>query len=284
MTELNHPYLGPKYATFTQAFDVSGRVALITGAGGLLGIRHAQAILEVGGIPVINDYTQDKIDRVLDELREEFGDRKMLGVRADITDAQQVQEMMDRITGTFGHLDVLINNAANNPKMTGDEDAALSRLENFPVDTWNADIGVGLTGAFLCCRAAGGVMRKQGRGVLVNIASDMGIISPDQRVYLQPGQNEGDQSYKPITYAAVKGALISMTRWLATYYAPYGIRANTLTPASVFDGQPRYLVEHLAERIPLGRMSHPDEFKGAVGSSRVDLQACKLEYSIVSPK
>jgi NAD(P)-dependent dehydrogenase (short-subunit alcohol dehydrogenase family) len=163
-----------------------------------------------------------------------------------------------------GRLDILINNAANNPKMTGGEDVKRTRLENFPLDWWTSDLAVGLTGTFLCCQAAGRVMVEAGRGVIINIASDMGIISPDQRVYLKPGQKEGDQAYKPITYSVVKGGLISMTRWLATYLAPRGIRVNTLTPASVFDHQPGHLVDNLSVRIPLARMSHPDEFKGAL--------------------
>ncbi len=259
-----HPFKGPKYETFQQAFDLTGRVALITGGGGLLGPRHAAAILELGGIPVINEIKREKVDATLKALRKAFPKREMHGVMADITNPDDVEAMVESVVKTYGRLDILVNNAANNPTMSGGEDVKKTRLEEFPLDAWNGDVGVGLTGAFLCCKVVSKPMIKAKRGVIVNISSDMGIISPDQRVYLKPGQKYGEQAFKPITYAVVKGGLVAMTRWLATYLAPFEIRVNTLTPASVFAEQPEHLVNNLAERIPLARMSHHDEFKGAL--------------------
>jgi NAD(P)-dependent dehydrogenase (short-subunit alcohol dehydrogenase family) len=107
-------------------------------------------------------------------------------------------------------------------------------------------------------------MVKKGGGVVVNVSSDLGIIAPDQRVYLKPGQKEGEQVFKPVTYSGVKGGLVMLTRYLATYWAKDNIRVNTLTPASIYNGQDWNLVENISERVPLGRMSHPDEFKGAL--------------------
>jgi NAD(P)-dependent dehydrogenase (short-subunit alcohol dehydrogenase family) len=260
----NHPFLGPKYESFKQAFDLSGRVALVTGAGGLLGPRHAEALLEVGAVVVLNEISKPKLHAAVKALRKRFPKREVGGVVADITKPYQVEAMVADIVKKHGGLDILVNNAANNPKMSGGEDVAKTRLEEFPLDAWSGDLAVGLTGAFLCCKAASRVMIAQRRGVIVNISSDMGIISPDQRVYLKPGQKNGEQPFKPVTYAVVKGGLVAMTRWLATYLAPYDVRVNTLTPASVFAAQPEHLVNNLADRIPLARMSHPDEFKGAL--------------------
>lgn len=259
-----HPFRGPKYTTFRESFDLSGRVYLITGGGGFLGLRHAEAILEVGGIPVINDRTSRKVAEAVAALRKKFGRREILGAPADITKKAQVEAMVAKAARAFGRLDGLVNNAANNPKMTGKEDPALSRLENFPLARWEEDLAVGLTGAFLCAQACGKRMVKAGGGVVVNVSSDLGIIAPDQRVYLKPGQKEGEQVYKPITYSAVKGGLVMLTRYLATYWAKDKIRVNTLTPASVYAGQDQTLVGNIADRVPLGRMSHPDEFKGAL--------------------
>lgn len=263
-TDGKHPFTGARYENLRQAFDLSGRVALVTGGAGFLGVRHAEAILEAGGVPVINDRSAQKVEECIAGLGAKFPGRSIVPAPADITKPAEVEAMIAKIVSAQGRLDILINNAANNPKMTGGEDAAKTKLENFPLDWWESDLAVGLTGAFLCCKYAGRAMADRGRGVIVNIASDMGIISPDQRIYLKPGQKEGQQAYKPVTYSVVKGGLISMTRWLATYFAPKGIRVNTLTPASVYDRQDPTLVGHLADRIPLGRMSHPDEFKGAL--------------------
>jgi NAD(P)-dependent dehydrogenase (short-subunit alcohol dehydrogenase family) len=213
---------------------------------------------------VLADKSPDPQRLVVDALRAGFPSGKVEGMKCDVTSESEVGGLVDQVAQRFGRLDILVNNAANNPKMTGGETAEDTRLERFALSAWQDDIAVGLTGAFLCAQAVSRVMIPARRGVIVNIASDMGIISPDQRVYLKPGQNYGEQSFKPITYSAVKGGLISMTRWLATYLAPYDIRVNTLTPASVYDGQDPHLVANLATRIPLGRMSHHDEFKGAL--------------------
>lgn len=259
-----HPFKGKKYTNLKDSFDLSGHVYLITGSGGYLGVRHAEAIMEANGIPVLNDIHEDRIELALSHLKKRFGDRPVLGVQADVTEKPQVDAMVQKTLAAFGRLDGLINNAARNPKMTGEANTELSRFENFPVDQWAADLAVGLTGAFLCAQACGREMAKQGGGVIVNVSSDLGIIAPDQRVYLKPGQKPGEQAFKPVSYSVVKGGLVMLTAYLATYWADSNIRVNTLTPASVYNGQDWNLVENISQRVPLGRMSHPDEFKGAL--------------------
>ncbi len=259
-----HPFKGRKYTNLKDSFDLSGRVYLITGSGGYLGVRHAEAVLEANGIPVINDIHEDRIESTLSQLKGRFGDRPILGLQADITSKPQVDAMVQKTVAALGRLDGLINNAAKNPKMIGEIDNELTRFENLPLEQWLEDLAVGLTGAFLCAQACGREMARRGGGVIVNVSSDLGIIAPDQRVYLKPGQNPGEQAYKPVSYSVVKGGLVMLTAYLATYWAERNIRVNTLTPASVYNGQDWALVQNISERVPLGRMSHPDEFKGAL--------------------
>jgi NAD(P)-dependent dehydrogenase (short-subunit alcohol dehydrogenase family) len=139
-----------------------------------------------------------------------------------------------------------------------------SRLENFPLAQWQADIAVGLTGAFLCSQIFGAEMARRGRGVVVNIASDLALIAPDQRLYRQPGLPEELQPVKPVTYSVVKTALIGLTRYLATYWAKDGVRANAISPGGVFNSQPEDFVVRLSNLIPLGRMAEVGEYQGAI--------------------
>jgi NAD(P)-dependent dehydrogenase (short-subunit alcohol dehydrogenase family) len=144
-----------------------------------------------------------------------------------------------------------------------------SRLENFPLDQWNADIAVGLTGAHLCSQILGTHMaqgfREHGRpGVILNVASDLAIIAPDQRIYRQPGLPEHLQPAKPVTYSVVKSGLVGLTRYLATYWADSGVRVNAISPGGVYTGQPQAFVQKLTSLIPMGRMANADEYQGAV--------------------
>ena len=132
-----------------------------------------------------------------------------LGCSADITQADQVEALLSTILGRFGAVDILINNAANNPKVEDRAGAAWSRLENFPLNVWEADLAVGLTGAFLCSQVIGSEMARRGKGVILNIASDLAVIAPDQRLYRQEGVPDDQQPVKPVTYSVVKTALIS---------------------------------------------------------------------------
>jgi len=162
-----------------------------------------------------------------------------------------------------GRVDGLVNNAARNPKV---EDGGLgaSRLEQFSLQTWNQDLAVGLTGAFLMSQVFGTHFSRQRRGVIVNIASDLGLIAPDQRLYRQPGLAEDEQPVKPVTYSVVKGGLVMLTKYLATYYAEHGVRVNALCPGGVYAGQPEDFMARLTALIPMGRMARRDEYRSAL--------------------
>jgi NAD(P)-dependent dehydrogenase (short-subunit alcohol dehydrogenase family) len=243
-------------------FDLSQRVAIITGGSGLLGGKHAEAILGAGGTVVLLDIRPVPAP-VLDPLTCRYGNT-VVALRADITRPADLESVRSHVLERFGHIDILINNAANNPKVEGGNSTAWSRLENFPLAQWEADVAVGLTGAFLCSQVFGSEMARCRSGVILNIASELGVIAPDQRLYRQDGLPEDRQPVKPVTYSVVKSGIIGLTRYLATYWADAGVRVNALSPGGVFNGQPDSFVQRYRDKIPLGRMANADDYQGAV--------------------
>ena len=247
-------------------FDLTGRVAVITGGAGLLGYFHGAILAAAGAHVVLLDLAGANPSLRADQLQSAHGP-ECLGLAADITSESSLIAARDRILAHFNRIDILINNAANNPKVEADpagEPKQWSRLENFPLEVWNADIAVGLTGAFLCSRIFGAEMVKRNAGVIVNVASDLGVIAPDQRLYRKDGLPDDQQPVKPVTYSVVKTALIGLTRYLSTYWTAHNIRVNAISPGGVFTSQPEEFTAKLHQLIPLGRMAHKDEYQGAI--------------------
>ncbi len=246
------------------AFDLSGKIAVITGGAGFLGQKHAEAIGEFGGIPIILDLNPTTIDDVVENLRRKF-ENEAYGFATDITQESQVRETCDNIIRKFGRVDILINNAANNPQVNKTNQLQnTSRLENFPLDQWNRDLAVGLTGSFLCAKYFGTSMAASSGGSIINIASDLALIAPNQNLYKQDGIPEQLQTVKPITYSVVKTALLGLTRYLATYWPEKGVRANAICPGGVYAGQGEEFLMRINSLIPMARMAKPDEIKGAI--------------------
>jgi len=244
-------------------FDLAGRVAIITGGGGLLGPRHANAIASAGGIPVLVDLALERVEATAKELVRTYG-VAATPVVADITKPDAVERMLAEVLDRHGRVDILVNNAANNPKVENAGDVAFSRLERFPLAQWEADVAVGLTGAFLCSQVVGRELASRGRGAIVNISSEYGMIAPDQRLYRRDDLPEDEQPVKPVTYSVVKAGIMGLTSYLATYWATRGVRCNTLTVGGVYNGQPDDFVQRAASRIPMARMANRDEYEGAI--------------------
>ncbi len=242
---------------------MTGRVAVVTGGAGLLGQQHAEALSAFGAVPVLIDVTADRPGLDSASLSRRFGPQASVQI-ADITDADAVHALAARVLDRYGRVDILVNNAANNPKIEGSAEVEFSRLENFPLSQWHADIAVGLTGAFLCSREFGAAMAERGGGVILNVASDLALIGPDQRLYQKSGLPDDRQPVKPVTYSVVKTALIGLTRYLATYWADRNVRVNAISPGGVANGQPDEFVGRLRKLIPLDRMARVDEYQGAV--------------------
>ena len=246
------------------AFDLTGRVVIVTGGAGLLGPKHGGAIAEMGGIPVLLDLDGDGADARAEEIAASCGVRA-LGLAVDVTQPDSVSHALAQTLESFGRVDGLINNAANNPKVEGGISGPhWSRLENFPLDAWEQDLSVGLTGAFVCSRIVGSEMARRGKGVILNIASDLAIIAPDQRIYRRPGLSDDEQPVKPVTYSVVKAGLVGLTRYLATYWADKGVRVNAISPGGVYTSQDADFVRRLTNLIPLGRMAQADEYRAAI--------------------
>lgn len=242
------------------AFDLEGRVAAVTGGAGMLGREHALALFETGATVALLDVDgqglADAVEQVTGESR-----GNALAIEVDITDQGAVRAAFAELVARAGRIDVLVNNAAIDPKV---ESPALSRLESFPVEQWERELAVGLTGAFHCSREAGGWMAGHDGGAIVNVASDLAVIAPDQRLYRQEGLAEAEQPVKPVTYSVIKSGLLGLTRYLATYWADRGVRVNAISPGGVQAGQPEEFVARLSDRIPMGRMARHDEYRSAI--------------------
>jgi len=242
---------------------LTDKVAVITGGAGLLGEKHAEAIAEFGSIPVLLDIDEKAGTEKAKSISDNY-QVTCVFMYCDITDEQQILDIRNILMNEFGHIDILINNAAINPKVDKNSVKNLSRLEYFPTDQWNLELAVGLTGAMLCSKIFGYEMAKRGNGVILNISSDLGIIAPDQRIYKKEGLPKTEQPVKPVTYSVVKHGLIGLTKYLATYWADNGVRCNALCPGGIYTDQGDEFINNISNLIPLGRMANRDEYKAAV--------------------
>lgn len=251
-------------ATKFEKYDLTGKVALVTGGAGLLGRQHASALLESGATVVIADISIHALAVARTTLLNESPSAQILTKVMDVSNPADIRRVAESLNGL--RVDILINNAAIDPKVT--EDSGLvdtSRMENFPLLQWEQQIAVGLTGAFLCSQVFGAAMARDGLGgVILNIASDLSVLAPDQRLYEIQGLSADQQPVKPVSYSVIKAGLVGLTRYLATYWATSGVRANALSPGGVQNEQGHEFVQKLITRIPMGRMASPDEYRATV--------------------
>ena len=243
-------------------FDLTGKVAVITGAGGILGPKHAEAIIEHGGTAVITDYNGAKSAAKAKILNEKYGKGSALSFYMDVTK----KETIENVASNLKKVDILINNAARDPKVEDSKSISpSSRFETMTEEYWHEGIGAILHGTFLCSQVFANKMLETDGGVIVNIASCLANIAPDQRIYRQEGLEEDMQNVKPITYVASKWAVVGITKYLATYFATRGIRVNSLSPTGVWNNKiPEFMVKRIAGLNPMNRMAHIDEYKGAI--------------------
>lgn len=245
-------------------FSLKDRVVIVTGAAGLLGKNHVEAIASFEGTPILLDINKEGIKELSNKINKEY-DVESEYYHLDITDEKTVSECSKSIIEKFKKIDGLVLNAANNPKIEENKDKNFSRLEDFSLKSWNEDIGVGLTGSFLCSKYFGKVISKNPNGgSIVIISSDLGLIAPDQRLYLKEGVKENLQSVKPISYSVVKSGVIGLTRYLSTYWIESRVRCNAICPGGVENNQSEDFLKNISMRIPLGRMATEKEYQGVL--------------------
>lgn len=248
-------------------FNNQGKYALVTGAGGLLGIQHCKALLEIDTSVILTDINNGILDNASKVLLDEgFDENKILCFDMDITKEESIKSVARKLEDKKIKIDILINNAAINPSASSlSGKVRTTRLENFSLDRWNLEVSVGLTGAFLCSKVFGTAMASNGEGgVILNISSDLSVIAPDQNLYRQDGLADDIQAVKPVTYSVIKTGMIGLTRYLSSYWPDKGIRANALSPGGIYSGQDDEFVARIQELIPLGRMAKKDEYRGAI--------------------
>lgn len=247
-------------------FDLEGRVAVVTGASGLIGANHCRALAGAGATVIAVDLEQRVCDALAEAVRIEVPDDSAATVRgmaADVTDADALQAINRDILSQFGRVDILVNNAAindmfENPVAAGE----LSKFENYPLDLLRRSLEVNLVGTFLCAQVFGSEMARAGGGSIINVASTYGIVGPNQAIYRN---DDGTQSfYKSAAYPITKGGVIAFTKFLAAYWGAKGVRVNTLSPGGVENGQDETFIRNYSERTPLGRMALPTDYQGAL--------------------
>jgi len=248
-----------------EMFDLKGRVALITGGAGLLGTHHAEILAEAGANIVIFDIDKKTCEEKAGYISDSFS-VDCLGIAVDITDKESVERGFKKVMDKFGRVDILINNAAMTLAASAFEGLDFfAPFEDYPLEIWKKALDVNLTGMFLVTQQAVKVMKEQKSGVIINISSTYGNVSPDHRIYegIKNPYGPGNMG-SPLHYAVSKSGVLNFTRWLATYLAPYNIRVNTLTPGGVFHKHDKKFVDNYSNHVPLGRMADEEDYKGAI--------------------
>jgi len=238
-------------------FDLSNKVAIVTGAAGQLGGEFVPALLEAGASVVAFDISLENPKGRLKEIKS----KKLMLTKVDIVNRDSVDNGLKLALSHFGPPNILINNAALDvPPDASDQETG--PFETYPESSWQTMMDVNLKGMFLCCQVIGGHMAETGGGSIINISSIYGILSPDQRIYEYRAMAE--PFYKPVAYCVAKSGVLNLTRYLATYWAPKNVRVNTLTFGGVFNNQDETFLKNYSSRVPLGRMARQDEYNGAI--------------------
>ena len=241
-------------------FNLSGKTILITGGAGLLGRQHAAAVMRHGATVIIGDIDYEKAATTAEALNEEIDQGRAIAERLNVLQRESICNLCDK----YDQIDVLINNAAKDAKVEN-QDGSSPRFETMSYEYWQNDMKVGLDGCFLCSQVVINKMLRAGSGVVLNIASDLSVIAPDQRIYHKEGVAPHHQYVKPVTYSVSKWAVLGLTKYLATYYADRNIRVNSLSPAGLYNPSlPTDFVRRLTSLVPMGRMAEEGEYAGAV--------------------
>jgi NAD(P)-dependent dehydrogenase (short-subunit alcohol dehydrogenase family) len=238
-------------------FSLNGKVVVITGGLGQIGKVFVETVVKHGGKAIIFDIFEK------DYFKQEFDNsliKSLAYFKVDITNKSEIENAVEKCINEFDHIDVLINNAGlDSPPDAPEEE--VGPFETYPENSFDQVMNVNVKGTLLCCQVIGKVMRKQKKGIILNISSIYGMLSPRQDIY-DFRRKDNKEYYKPVAYSISKSAIFNLTRYLATYWAKDKIRVNTLTLAGVFNDQPKEFIDEYKKHVPLGRMLQQEEIAG----------------------
>jgi NAD(P)-dependent dehydrogenase (short-subunit alcohol dehydrogenase family) len=246
--------------TLQELINLRGRVALVTGGAGYLGYAFCEALAELGAEVCILDVSSERSKIRIEELSKLFKVR-FSSFTADIAREDQVRRAIEQAVALHGRLDILVNNAAYPPGDVPD-DGMLFEQQSFA--QWQANLDVMLTGTFLVTRACAPHLTRSQHGTVVNISSIYGLVGPDMHLY------DGTAMRNPAYYAAAKGGIVQLTRYLATSLAP-AVRVNCIAPGGILRDQPDSFLQRYCARTPLGRLATEGDLKGALAFLSSDL-------------
>jgi NAD(P)-dependent dehydrogenase (short-subunit alcohol dehydrogenase family) len=263
-------------------YDLTDRVCLITGGAGFLGRQFAEAVGEMGAVPVLLDLAESELVKAAAEVESVCG--RCETEVADVSEEQSLVEAVERVISRHGRVDILINNAALTKYGCDiDPDKFFSPFETGSTAVWDAGLRTNLTGVMLACKVIGPIMVRQGKGSIVNLGSDVGVVSPDQRIYERDDETgyDGVPFNTPAFYSVSKAGVIHLTKHLATLWAREGVRVNCFSPAGVYRDHDSAFVKKLVERIPMGRMGAINEYKGAIVFLASDASSFMTGHNLV---
>lgn len=231
----------------SKLFNLDKKVILITGANGQLGRAMAQTLTEFGAYLVLTDKVIDACKRTENKICKSGG--KAISLEMDVTDKRSIEKCVDKVLRYFGKIDTLVNNAGM---------GVFTPFEKRTPEEFDRIMDVNAKGVFLCSQIVSRSMIKRRKGNIINIGSIYGLVSPDQRIYVDSGRNCSE------VYAMSKAAVIQFTRYLACYLSRYNIRVNCISPGGIFNNQSKKFVRNYSYQTPLNRMGFAEELKGAI--------------------
>jgi len=242
-------------------FDLTGKTAIVTGGGGILGQGFCRVLAEHGANVAIVDLKKEAAEQAASAIQELGPCGQLLPLSCDVSSKEDVSRMLSAVLDTFGSVEILHNNAASK---SADLAAFFAPFEEYELAEWRNIMSVNLDGVFLVAQAVGGHMARQGRGgSIIHTASIYGVVAPDQRIY-EGSLYLGRQINTPAVYSASKAGVIGLSNYLATYWAKDNIRVNVLTPGGIESGQNEIFYNNYSNRVPMGRMGQANELHGAL--------------------
>ena len=239
-------------------FNLKNKTIILTGSAGLLGREYAHILSAAGANLILVDVKENENVKLYKELIKKYNTKPMIST-IDITNKKQIIQLKQEILKKYGTIYGLINNAFFNHAKSQSKKGSLT-FEEFPLENWEASMKLNLTGVFLCCQEFGKVMVKQKNGCIVNVSSIYGMVGADQRIYGQSNLNS------PVSYAASKGGILNLTRYLAAYWHEKNIRVNSLTLGGVEDKsyQSKQFIKNYSSKTILGRMAKKSDYRGSM--------------------